>query len=239
MKLSNRDKKLLLILGIILVVAVPLLFPFRSLLEKGNEFNTKLLDSINRKSKLEELKVNEQSYLDSIAEMKELEGKIIDEFDEGLNQENIIMFAHNSEIKYPFYITDMAFSDTTETVLREEQVVDGETEAGLKFVARQTAVGFNIAYANLKAFLSDIINHEDHMGFAKLELEYEDGTGILVGIYTLNQYAFISDRPYEDAGIPALERGTDSLFGHFIEDPIIDEAVNGPDEEEGEAEAEE
>lgn len=232
MKLSNRDKKLLLILGIILVVVVPIAFPVRLNFAETKEIVAKIEEKEKIRVKLKELDDNRQSYEDSIVKMKDDEKKIIEDFDEGLNLENIIMFNHNAEVKYPFYISAMAFSDPTSTVLRESVETENGKTDGLEFAQRQTVVKMQTEYSNLKDFMRDIINHDDHMGLVKVELEYDDELGLLEGYYTLNQYAFIGNgRTYEDAGIPKLEKGTDSIVGHFIEDEVVRKFIYGEETE--------
>ena len=70
-----------------------------------------------------------------------------------------------------------------------------------------------------------------------LEAKYDDKTGRLANKLQLNQYAFIgAGRDYPAVSVPTMEYGTESIFGTYIEDEEINEAVNGPEEESEEAE---
>ncbi len=240
MKLSNRDKKLLLILGILVVVLIPVFFVFKPYSEKAAALKE---ENATLKARLDELEVlykNKDSYLESIGKMDEDSTAIMSGFDEGLNQENIIMFIHRSEDDIPFIIEKMVFSDAVTTVLKAPTTdAEGNRTEGLSFVSKQTSVEFNTTYQGLKNYLASIRDNADRMNLSALTVEYDEGTGRLTGGFTLTQYAFVGDgRTYEDAGIPSLERGNDSIFGHYISDEFIDILINGPKEEEEEEEQE-
>lgn len=239
MKLSNRDKKLLLFLGILVVTLIPIFFVFKPFSEKAAALKE---ENKTLKARLDELDVlyqNKEGYLTAIAKMDENAGKIMEGFDEGLNQENIIMFIHGAEDDMPFIIERMSFGDAVTTVLAAPSVDDqGNPTQGLQFMSKQTTVEFNTTYQGFKNYLAYIRDNADRMNLSSVNVEYDDATGRLVGDFTLTQYAFVGDgRPtYEDAGIPQLERGNDSIFGHFISDEFINILINGPEEEEEEEE---
>ena len=238
MKLSNRDKKLLLILAILVVVLIPIFFIFKPFSEKAAALKE---ENVKLKARLDELDVlyqNKEAYLNAIAKMDSNATEIMNGFDEGLNQENIIMFIHRSEDNMPFIIEKMIFGNPETTVLKAPGVdAEGNSTQGLEFVKKQTTVEFNTTYQGLKNYLAEIRDNADRMDLSSVIVEYDDLTGRLLGQFTLTQYAFVGDgRVYEDAGIPQLERGNDSIFGHFISDEFINILINGPEEEEEEEE---
>ncbi len=242
MKLSNRDKKLLLILGILVVVLIPVFFIFKPFSEKAAALKE---ENIQLKARLDELDVlyqNKDAYIGAIAKMDENAQLIMEGFDEGLDQENIIMFIHHAEDDMPFVIEKMIFGEAVTTVLKAPSVdAEGNATQGLQFLSKQTTVEFNTTYQGLKNHLAYIRDNADRMNLSGVHVEYDEATGRLAGSFILTQYAFTGDgRVYEDAGIPALERGNDSIFGHFISDEFINILINGPEvEEEEETEDEE
>lgn len=238
MKLSNRDKKLLLILGILVVVLIPVFFIFKPFSEKAAALKEENKQLQARVDELLVLYNNMESYRSAIAKMESDSETIMLGFDEGLNQENIIMFIHRSEDDMPFIIEKMVFSEPVTTVLKAPSIdTEGNPTQGLEFVQKQTYVEFNTTYQGLKNYLAQIRDNADRMNLSGVNVKYDDSTGRLIGNFTLTQYAFVGDgRVYEDAGIPKLERGNDSIFGHFISDEFINILINGPEEEEEEEE---
>ena len=148
------------------------------------------------------------------------------------------MFIHNAEEDIPFVIEKMVFADGDATVLKVPVTdEEGNLSQGLQFVSKQTSVNFNCTYQAFKEYLAYIRDNKDRMALVGVNVEYDEATGRLDGDFTLKQYAFIGDgRTYEDAGIPSLERGNDSIFGHYIETEFFNILINGPEEEEEEGE---
>ncbi len=238
MKLSDRDKKLLLILGILLVVVVPIAFGFRPLLEKTNDLKAKNEKLATRVDELEDLYNKKSYYETSMQTMKDTEKTILEGFDEGLDQENIIMFIRNHANQIPFTVTALNFGNAVSTVLRPMEFdAEGKMVEGLEFVEKQTTIEFDTTYAEFKTFLQAILKEEERMALVGVNAEYDDENGRLTGLFILEQYAFINadpERPYDKPEIPALEHGNadnGGIFGKFIEDEDIRTAVYGPDEE--------
>lgn len=238
MKLSNRDKKLLLILGILVVVAVPIAFVFRPYAEKCTEIKQEIETQTKRLEELEKYDKNRDQYLDDIKYMQDAEAAIIAKYDMGLEQTNIIKDIEVAEEDTPFVVDNIIFTPVEETVLRAATVdSEGNAVEGLNFATTSTLIEFNSTYEQLLKYLAALRDYEFTQYVVSLEAKYDDKTGRLANKLQLNQYAFIgAGRDYPAVSVPTMEYGTESIFGTYIEDEEINEAVNGPEEESEEAE---
>lgn len=241
MKLSNRDKKLLLILGIVVVFVVPMFLVFKPMLEKTNELKAKNEKLQAQIDELKELYDKREYYSAAMDEMKTIEGDILKKFDQGLSQENAIMFIRNEAQSTPFVVTSLNFGEVMETVLRPEVFdKDGNLTDGLTYLERQTTIEFDGTYVQFKKFLNSILNQPEKMALVGVNASYKDENGRLEGLFILEQYAFAGyNRDYDDIPIPALEHGNldkGGIFGNFIEDEDIRKDVFPEEENEQEEE---
>lgn len=241
MKLSNRDKKLLLLLGIVIVFVVPMVLIFKPMFEetkKLKEDNEKIEVQIDE---LQELYDKREYYAASINEMETIEEKLLEKFDQGLAQESTIMFVKNEATNTPFVVTSLNFGEMLETVLRPDSFdKDGNQTAGLTYLEMQTTIEFDCTYAQFKKFLNSILEQPEKMALVGVNAKYRDTDGRLEGLFILEQYAFAGyNRDYETLPIPALEHGNlekGGIFGNFIEDEeirkdVYPEEENNQDEE--------
>lgn len=246
MKISNRDKKLLLFLLIVAVVALPISLFFVPKMEETKELKAKNEALQKRVDELQVLYDKKGYYETSINAMKDAEKKLLLDFDEGLDQENVIMFIRNEAEKTPFIITGLNFGEAVTAVLAPAKFdADGKQTEGLEFIEKQTNIEFDATYAQMKTFLKSILEQDEKMALVGVKAKYDDENGRLKGTFVLEQYAFISadpDRKYEDIQIPALKHGNvdkGGIFGKYISNKKIRETVYGPDADAAEEETEE
>ncbi len=237
MRLNNRDKKLLLILGIVLVLVVPMILVFKPLLEKTNDLKAKNEKLEARVDELKELYDKRGYYETSIQEMKDTETSILEGFDQGLALENIIMFIRNQSVETPFIVKTLGLGLPVITELRPATFdEEGNQKEGLSYIEKQTTVEFDATYVQLKKFIKSIMDQDEKMNLIGVNAKYNDDTGRLEGMFILEQYAFVGPgRDYTDIPIPALNHGNvdkGGIFGMYIDDEEVREAVYGPDEEE-------
>ena len=222
MKLSDRDKKLLLILGIVLVVVVPLLFVFKPLAEDVKDEKTKMEAS---QKTLDELKAKDAyraTFQENIDKMLANIADIMKDFDGRLNQEDVILYARECAEELPFLIDAMSFSDTTEIPISviEKDGTGASNTKEYTFLMTQTAIEVLTEYDAFKAYLDEITNNEYAMSVVGVDVEYDDETGRIKGTYLVSQYAIAGDgREYRSFEIPAqtyLNEGT--IFGKYVEE---------------------
>lgn len=241
MKLSNRDKKLFLVLLIVIVLVVPMFLIFKPMFEKTKELKESNEKLQARVDELKDLYDKTDYYLECIEEMKTIEGGILKKFDQGLAQENSIMFIRNEAERIPFVVTSLNFGEMIESTLRPVVYDEnGEMTDGLVYLERQTSIEFDATYDQFKQFLKSIQEQPEKMTLVGVNAKYQDKNGRLEGLFILEQYAFVApNRPYDDIPIPALEHGNidkGGIFGNYIEDEEIRKEVFPESEDNQDAE---
>lgn len=130
--MSERDKKLLVYLGALLIIAAAYFFvakPYLDKIDKLNveksELSVQLNEKINAISKQEE-------YKNRIDKSKEDIQKIIDKFPEDTSDEKSIMFVVNTEKDVPIWISNMQFAEDTQGLVSGQESASDAEQAALE-----------------------------------------------------------------------------------------------------------
>lgn len=239
MKISDRDKKIIVIIFIALVVALPYLL----IIKPTNEKITGVEGEIAQlQTRYDELKVMEEQrgfYESEIVRMTSEREEIISSYAPGIRQENTIMFLRGLEFNIPVSMSTLSFSGNAVTpILEGTAAEDGTVTGAINGVTAQTSVGYTCEYQNIKDFLAYILANEkvnnERLVVSTVTIGYDDATGKVSGTFVLNQFAVTADdRVLAPANIPAMPHGNESIFGTYISDEALREEKEAED---GEAE---
>lgn len=242
MKISDRDKKIIVIILIAAVIALPYLFIISPTKDKQEIVEGEIATLDERLTYLEELNANKDFYLEETQKLNNERDGIIANYAEDIRQENIIMFLRGIELDEDLAIKmkTLSFAGNTTTPL----VAGATDEAGnviseeVNGISTQTSVAYECGYENMKLLLNHIKTYSDRMVLSAVDMTYNGETGKLEGMFVLDQYAITTpDRELEAAKIPAMDLGNDSIFGTYITNPeLLAEMLEA---EEGGAEGEE
>lgn len=240
MKISDRDKKIIVIIFIALVVALPYLL----LIKPTNEKITGVEGEIaTLQTRYDELKVMEEQrgfYESEIVRMNKESDDIISNYAPGIRQENTIMFLRGLEFSIPVSMSTLSFSGNAVTpILTGTTDENGNVTGAINAISSQTSVGYTCEYQNIKDFLAYILANEEENKeravVSTVTIGYDDATGKVSGTFVLNQYAVTGDgRELAPADIPAMPHGNESIFGTYISDEALreeKEAENGETED--------
>lgn len=240
MKISDRDKKLIVIIIIAIVIAGPYLLLIKPYNEKQATLETEIVTLQERYDYLSTLNEQREFYLSEIERFKSEREVVISEYAGGIRQENTIMFLRNIELSFPLQMTTLSFSGNVVTPI-DAGVTDenGNVTGVLNGVSTSTSIAYTCDYENMKQFLDYIMKYKERMVVSALDMTYDDSIGKITGIVVLEQYAFTGDgRELAPAVIPSMEHGNESIFGTYISDEALREKLAEEAEGEGE-EAEE
>lgn len=215
MKLSDRDLKLLVIFLMAVVIACPILFILRPYNKKIEAVNNHISELQERQSFLAKLNENRQFYNDSIALLDTERSKIVENYAKGLRDENTVIFLANVERQIPIAMTALSFSNGEPMVITEAHIDEnGEMVDGLTAMTSFSTVGYTTTYDGFKSFLGYIMNNKDKMVISNVSADQSDEDGTITGSFVLSQYAVSGEgRALEPAKIPAMDHGTDNIFG--------------------------
>lgn len=237
MKLTERDKKLLLVLAIVAIVCLPYFFVIQPLLDKCTNLNNEIVELNSRAGYLEELVLKEKEYGDSAESMAIAEEELLSRFPSDLPQEASLLFIHNTEQMVPISLYQVAFGDDVAaqiTSAAEEEAIDAveketgdvtndaviedntQTTAvggGLTGMQTQTRFAYDAGYEEFKSFLKYIMDYHDRMVITELDASYSGEVNLVTGNFTLNQYALMgSDRNAVQILEPNMLQGTTNVF---------------------------
>lgn len=239
MKISDRDKKIIVIVLIAMVIGLPYLFIIRPFGEKQDTVEAEIVTLQERYDYLNELNQQRAFYLGEIDRLTKERGTIIAEYAEGIRQENIIMFLRGLEFELPMAMKTISFSGNAVTPISAGVAdAEGNVTDAIDAVASHTSVAYSCKYEEMKTFLNYIFGYEDKMTVSSVDMTYDSATGQISGMFVLDQYAMVQEGSELDAAvIPSMEHGVESIFGTYISDEELLEQMGAGDE--GDAEDEE
>lgn len=233
--MSDRDKKLLVYLGALIIVAAAYFLvgrPFLDKIDQQSTEKTQLTQELNEKRKAFE---NKEMYQQGIAEANEKINAIIGEFPEDNSDEKSIMFASHAEADVPIWFNQMKFAEETRSMINGEETesasdveqqqleenvaaAEGEgTEAG----RGEGEVTPEAGESSGSAGIGDLMYRDTELGLS-FETTYDGFKNLL---------AYIRD--YEDRMvIKEIDFSYNELTGLTTGDMVLSQyAILGPDRE--------
>lgn len=213
MFLSDKDKKLLLILAIIAVFSLPYFFVIQPFIDKNDTLEEEIKTLNERKVYLEELALAEDEYINKTEEFLIEKERIINKFPSQLLQEASIIFINNTEKKIPIKLYQVTFGEDVASQItsdaEEEAIAAVEVETGdvtdnsvivdnstsikiskdLSAIQTETQFTYEVGYKEFKDFLKYILNYKDRMVITGLNATYSQETDLVRGNFTMVQYA--------------------------------------------------
>ncbi len=223
MKISDRDKKLILIVILAGIIALPIFLFIKPTKEKIQNLDTELVSLNERYNYLKELSEKQPFYESEIARLGEERQKLIQGFAQGLKQENTIMFLRGIELTFPIEMVSEDFGGYVKTPVSDGyyNAETGQVEGDLTAVSTTTSVGYSCDYEVFKYFLDYIFTYDTKMSIPSINANYDPTTNMVSGSFSFSEYAFEgTGRSVESADIPTLDRGNNfNIFTMF--DQII------------------
>lgn len=225
MKLSERDKKLLVILGIVAIVALPIFFIIMPLKGKIDDTKGEIATLQERYNYLSGLADQIPFFREETEKYKVQMAEIIEKFPEGIKQENTIMFLLETERNIPISLYQVSFNandsvpiGTVNSDLSSHIETTQTLGKNYEGVHTQETVGFRVPYPYFKQFINYIEQWEDRLTISNLAASYTLENNEVVGSFTINQYAvLVQGRELEEAEID-VRRGTHNIFSANEED---------------------
>ena len=227
MKISDREKKIILIVAIALIVALPFLLIIKPTNEKTEGLEGEIAQSTTRRDELKVLYDQEQDFIDGIAKMNAEMEEITKGYAEGVKIENTIMFLRGIEFDIPMFMETVSFAGTMMTPLSAGSVDEnGNVTGAADGLKAQTSVVYVCDYEAVKSLLEFIAKYPDRMVIPSMSISYDGATGLYSGSFVLNQFAITGDgRELDEAKIPSMMHGNESIFGTYITDEELKAAL--------------
>lgn len=219
MKISDRDKKLILGVLLLAIILLPIFFFIRPKAESIKGLDAELVSLNERYYYLKDLQAKQPYYEEQIKLLSKQRDDMIAGYSQGLKPENTIMFLRNIELTFPIYMSAEAYSEYVYTPVSdgEVNVETGQVEGDLTAVRTTTGVTYSCSYDQLKHLLDYVYSNEDKMIISAITIQYNEDTDLVKGAFSIDEFAFIgSGRSVDSAKIPTLNRGKNRTPFNFI-----------------------
>ncbi|MCR5847091.1 MAG: hypothetical protein K6G75_03080 [Lachnospiraceae bacterium] len=215
MKISDRDKKLILFVLLAAIICLPIFLFIRPTNTKIKDMDAELVGLNERFEYLRDLSEKQPAYEAKIKELNAERDKMISEYAGGILQENTVMFLRGIETyQYPVIATTIAFSEDEETPITEASVNDqGEYVEGLTAIKSSALVNFKGEYRNCVEMINYIFTYKEKMNISSISMELDKATNEIKGTYQLDQYAISGNgKTVSGPTIPSMNYGATRLF---------------------------
>lgn len=231
---SERDKKLLFLLGAILVLAVAYFFVFRSNMSKADDYSDKNTDLKNYIVELDQKIANAESKEAEIVMYNDERSEILDRFAGGMSHELAIKLLSDLETETELESTQVTLSvndiffnqeeSENNSLITPEKInsvssiaVEGKSEQEFtKVTGYKTSLTVEFACTDeqLRAATDFINDYDEKMSVESITVGYDETTGGLIGTMVICMYAVNgNDKEYEEPIIDNVTSGVTNIFG--------------------------
>ena len=240
MKISRKDKKLLLYAGGILLLVVVYFVFYRNITQKSDEMQSRVASLEQEKNDLEALNSRKSDYEQQIKEMQQQMNVIFAEFPADVREEDAIMYANELENLTGMEVSGISIgSKNLLYSTGQNSAEDGQAEAGTgtedTVAAADTTAGssqspvlylygmpvtynFTVDYSSFKKAVALIAENAEKRNMESLTLSFHPESGKLIGNAMVNMYVLMGgDSTYEEPQTSPIQQGVDNLFGTIEE----------------------
>ena len=239
MEISARDKKLLVYLIAISIIAGSYFFVAKPLLDKQAKLNEEISELQQKVTHYTDIYNNMDNYESQIAEAQTKYNETCNKLFGGLNQDNTIMMVKDLENATDVWIARLSFTeedvvfgeeiadategdvaaDATGEVATNDAAADATADgseaapASMQGVRQDLNIDYAASYDNFKRFIEYIENHDERLFISSINATYSVDSGLVGGSMVLSQYAILgTDKEYKAPEINNVTLGTDTIF---------------------------
>lgn len=237
MKLTEKDKNLLLILAVIAAFCLPLVLLVQPAMNKCEALTREISELQSRKSYLDQIVVAGSTYQEEAENIAVKKEELMNRFPSDIPQEASLLFMDNTEKKIPISLYQVGFGedvamqmtsaptqeaidqveadtgDVTDDSVYADTTSQTAVTSGLTGISTSTDFSYTAGYEEFKEFLDYIENYNDRMVITSLTASYAMDMNQVNGNFTLIQYALKGeDRNPVSFLEPEMIQGTNNIF---------------------------
>ena len=255
MQISAKDKKLLVYLLAIGIIALAYFFVAAPLLEKQSIMSDEINNLQMQVNHYNDIYMNRESYESRTAEAQIKYNETVNKFFGGLNQDNTIMLVKDLESTSGVWISRISFQDesivyggeeNSEEVSSEDTITEENVEEStgtlIKGFRQDLNIDYSAKYDDFKRFIDYIENYNDRLFITSINASYAVDSGLVGGTIVLSQFAVTgTDKEYTAPDLSNVKLGNESIFktGVSLLAPQEVENTGGPSDNASEEAAEE
>lgn len=212
MEISNRDKKLLVYMIAIAIVAGTYFFVAKPFMEKTEALNLEINSLKSDVNHLTEVYINKDSYENRIAEAQRNYNENVANFLGGLNQENTLILLKNIEDDTRVWLSRVSFLDE-QIVLGGETMEEGGDPLGLNGKKQDLNLDYSCSYNDYKRFIEYVQNYDKRLFISSMSASYSTDSDRVAGSLVLSQYSLIgTGEEYLAPDLSDVQTGVDNIF---------------------------
>ena len=237
MKLTEKDKNLLLILAVIAAFCLPLVLLVQPAMNKCEALTREISELQSRKSYLDQIVAAGSTYQEEAENIAVKKEELMNRFPSDIPQEASLLFMDNTEKKLPISLYQVGFGEdvamqmtsaSTQEAIDQVEADTGDVTddsvyadttsqtavtSGLTGISTSTDFSYTAGYEEFKEFLDYIENYNDRMVITSLTASYAMDMNQVNGNFTLIQYALKGeDRNPVSFLEPEMIQGTNNIF---------------------------
>lgn len=237
MKLTEKDKNLLLILAVIAAFCLPLVLLVQPAMNKCEALTHEISELQSRKSYLDQIVAAGSTYQEEAENIAVKKEELMNRFPSDIPQEASLLFMDNTEKKLSISLYQVGFGedvamqmtsaptqeaidqveadtgDVTDDSVYADTTSQTAVTSGLTGISTSTDFSYTAGYEEFKEFLDYIENYNDRMVITSLTASYAMDMNQVNGNFTLIQYALKGeDRNPVSFLEPEMIQGTNNIF---------------------------
>ena len=216
LKISERDKKLLIVVMAVLIMALAYFFGYSNLSSQVDTLSNKKTSLEVTKKDLKEKNNNKQKYITDTDRLSKAYNVLMDKYDSGSSQPNTIEFFNKTEDVTGTWVKSLSLSPKT-SIYKFGQIASSNTNGTSSYTS--SYVGYkttiNISYEGnydqWKHF-KYINTYASKCTIDSLAASYGDGTGMVSGTAVISLYSIEGgDRKFSEPKFNS-KTGTENIF---------------------------
>ncbi len=221
MKLSTRDKNLIVIFLVVVIVAAAYNFGYKRFTNERTELESDI-DSLEKQIEVKKEQYEKEGFYLIMTEIYgDKFAEELKKFPEDIQEENQIMFFKEMEKylqseKNQFKIPTVSFSEG-QTIIRFQQTekVTGELYEG---VSSSISFPFTLEYEKFKALLDYLEEYKDRSVISTISASYNEDVDLVTGSVVFMQYAISEEtRILLQPEVEDILLGTDNIFDSTVD----------------------
>ncbi len=225
MKITDRDKRLLCVLGAVIIVFCAYYFGFRILTDKTNETEETIRTLNTEYNSLRLMLANAEKYTEDTVMYNEMYDTLLDKYDSGYSQEYSIMFLKEIEDRTGAWINQAGLAQTEsiytfgEVTTSNPYAEEGTQVYHSDYTGYKTTLTltYQATYEQFKDMVDFINNYKYKCTIDSISMSYTQETDTVSGSLVLTQYAIAGgDRTFNNVSMGPVLDGTDNIFNSEI-----------------------
>jgi len=241
LEVSAKDKKLLVYLLAVCIVAAAYMFGAKTFLEKTEANDQQITEMSRELDDLTQIYNNHDEYSSEIRAGREQIQATMEKFPGGFTQENTILMILDIEKNTGAWIAKVSFSEEnalggeetatedgqivtetesveTESVEANDEVVENTDEvtinaSDVRAVKQDLYLDYNCNYDEFKQFIKYIENYKSRLFISDITSSFSVEANEVSGTLTLTQYAvYGTNKEIDKPDFSDITRGTDNIF---------------------------